>query len=140
MDRSNTFVSCIIILTMAATYCTGWQGHQNNPGINLFMERRFAQREFQDQLFDEVDASRRLPRAIFGRRPPSEPGEGEGEGGNRHKNPPPKIVYPCPCPCGSGSYYACPLGCQPSCADCPCPCYRGNCPAGCILRNTCGGR
>ncbi len=143
MVRSNTFGFCIVVLTMVATYCAGWPEQQNNPGTNLFMERRSAKREFQAQLFGEVDASRRLPRTILRRRIKYEPGEGEGEGEGvkTHKIPsPPAPNIICPCPCGPDSYNVCPHGCK-VCGACPCPCgyYGYACPTGCRTRSTCGG-
>ncbi len=136
MVRSNTLVFCIVILAMTTTYCTGWLRQQGNQGINLAMERRFTKREFQHQLFGEVDASRRLPRAVPVRHPIDEP--------EPEKDPVPVRRPPakptCPCPCGPGSYNVCPAGCVHSCYDCPCPCgvrgYNG-CPAGCRSRSTC---
>jgi len=130
---------------MVATYCAGWPEQQNNPGTNLFMERRSAKREFQAQLFGEVDASRRLPRTILRRRINHEPGEGDGDGEGQgvkpHKIPsPPAPNIICPCPCGPDSFVDCPRGCK-VCGICPCPCgyYGYACPTGCRLRSTCGG-
>ncbi len=54
---------------MVTTCYTERVEQPNNPGIESFTEQRFSKDEFQDQLFDEVDASHRLPRAISVQRP-----------------------------------------------------------------------
>jgi hypothetical protein len=71
MVRWKTFVFCIIVLSMAKKCCTQRVQQQNNPNIKHFMEQLFVKDEPQDQLFDEVDVSHRLPRAISARRPNS---------------------------------------------------------------------
>lgn len=164
MVRSNTLVFCIVVLAMAATYCTGWSKQQDNLDINRFMELLPAKREFQDQLFGEVDASRRLPRGVSVHRPIVNHGPGAvsvrrpignyGHGAvsedvedhptniRRPTRKRPKAhKAPCPCPCGPGSYFVCPAGCDKGgCLDCPCPCgYKGYmvCPYGCRPRTSC---
>jgi len=165
MVRSNTLVFCIVVLAMAATYCTGWSKQQDNLGINRFMELLPAKREFQDQLFGEVDASRRLPRTVSVHRPIVNHGHGavsvrrpignHGPGRvsedvedhptdtRRPTRKRPKARKPpCPCPCGHGSYNMCHPGCDKGgCLDCPCPCENKGymfCPPGCRPRTICG--
>jgi hypothetical protein len=69
MVPKKMFLFCIIVLTMVTTCYTERVEQPNNPGIESFTEQRFSKDEFQDQLFDEVDASHRLPRAISVQRP-----------------------------------------------------------------------
>jgi hypothetical protein len=69
MVPKKMFLFCIIVLTMVTTCYTERVEQPNNPAIESFTEQRFSKDEFQDQLFDEVDASHRLPRAISVQRP-----------------------------------------------------------------------
>ncbi len=144
MARSNTLVFCMVVLAMTATYCTGRSRQQENADIYHPMERQLTKREFQDQLFGEVGASLRLPRAVPVRRPIDEPvPEVENPPVPKKHNPTVKQPDPCPCPCGPDSYTACPKGCRYDCLACPCPCgYRGYvaCPMGCRPYNICNGR
>ncbi len=69
MVPKKMFLFYIIVLTMVTTCYTERVEQPNNPDIESFTEQRFSKDEFQDQLFDKVDASHRLPRAISVQRP-----------------------------------------------------------------------
>ncbi len=143
MARSNTLVFCMVVLAMTATYCTGRSRQQENADIYHPMERQLTKREFQDQLFGEVGASLRLPRAVPVRHPAEEPvPEVESPPAPKKHNPDVKQPPVCPCPCGPDTYTLCPDKCQ-SCYECPCYCGirgYGACPAGCRSPNLCNGR
>jgi hypothetical protein len=154
MVRRNILIFCIVVLVTIATYSTGLTEEEDDSGINLVMKDRLTKREFQDQLFDQVEASPRLARGISASRPIYRPVNAP-----RHVYRPvntPRPVYKplnarrpihqtdsddvqnhrtatrrskfhpvCPCPCAAGSYNTCPADCRPKCVPCPCPCrYR----------------
>ncbi len=167
MIRRNTLIFCIVVLVTIVTYSTGWTEEEDDSGINLVMKDRLTKREFQDQLFDQVEGSPRLARGISASRPVHRPvnarrpihqtkshgiqnyratsrrpihqTDSDAVRNHRPTTRRAKFHPVCPCPCGAGSYNTCPVDCRPKCIPCPCPCrYRdGTCPTGCRPRETC---